>query len=280
MGHLGLDPVTKQMIEVTKRIGHNYRKWAMKDCFIFDSLFSSNKSVESVTEVDADLIGMVKKNTKVFFKDTIENITKDWTGGYHLMLRIKPMLPGGRALMVIFYNYNAQKVIYVIVIYIKGSTQTGLLYLSMFPDQFSNVEIFPVARTLIMYMLFGSINEVDYHKNSRQYDLKLEKFWVTQCGPLHLFTAVSMGMAITNLWKLFCYGVKRYHCDKLIGIRELSEQLTIYCFSNTFKNHTRIPAKKYFHLMRSMKEIKFLLAVHFILTFLFLLTQRPALFTA
>ena len=26
-------------------------------------------------------------------------------------------------------------------------------------------------------------------------------------------------------WKLFCYGVKRDHYEKLIGIRELSERL-------------------------------------------------------
>ena len=38
-------------------------------------------------------------------------------------------------------------------------------------------------------------------------------------------TTVAMGMTITNCWKLFSYGVKRYYYDKLIGIRELSERL-------------------------------------------------------
>ena len=31
--------------------------------------------------VGADMISMVKNNTKRFCKDTIENLTKDWAGG-------------------------------------------------------------------------------------------------------------------------------------------------------------------------------------------------------
>ena len=49
---------------------------------------------------------------------------------------------------------------------------------------------------------------------------------------MRLCTTVSMGMTTTNCWKLFRYGVKRYHYDKLIGIREFSERLDQYCFNN------------------------------------------------
>ena len=101
----------------------------------------------------------------------------------------------------------------------KGITQAGIHYLSKYPNQFSNLTISPVDHTLFMYKLFGSVNEIDSHRKSRQSDLALEKFWVPQCGWLWLFTTVAMGMTITNLWKLFSCGVKRYHYDKLIGIR-------------------------------------------------------------
>ena len=43
-----------------------------------------------------------------------------------------------------------------------------------------------------------------------------------------------MGMTINNFWKLFCYGVKRYHYDKLIGIREFSKGLAQDFFNNPF----------------------------------------------
>ena len=54
---------------------------------------------------------------------------------------------------------------------------------------------------------------------------------------------VSMGMTITNCWKLFFYGVKRDHYDKLIGIREFSERLAQDCFNNKFLSDRGNPAK-------------------------------------
>ena len=58
----------------------------------------------------------------------------------------------------------------------------GINYLSKYPDQFSNVSINPVALPLIMPKFFGSVNEVDSQKKSRQSDLALDKFWLTKYG--------------------------------------------------------------------------------------------------
>ena len=55
--------------------------------------------------------------------------------------------------------------------------------------------------------------------------------------------SVDMIIAITTFWKLFCYGFKRDYHEKLIGIRELSEQLALYCFNNTFSTDTGTLAK-------------------------------------
>ena len=52
-------------------------------------------------EVGAKLIGMAKKNTKRFCKETIEKLKKDWPGGSYLVLRSKPMVPQGRPLITI-----------------------------------------------------------------------------------------------------------------------------------------------------------------------------------
>ena len=57
-------------------------------------------------EVVSKFIGMVKTNTKGFFKEKIEKLTKDWPGGSHLMLRIKHMVPGGSPLIDIRYKHN------------------------------------------------------------------------------------------------------------------------------------------------------------------------------
>ena len=87
----------------------------------------------------------------------------------------------------------------------------------------------------------SSVNEVDPHNKSRQSDLVLEKLWVTKCSWLRLCTSVAMWMTITNFWKLFSYGVKRYHHDKFIGIREFSELISADCFNNYFTTNTGMP---------------------------------------
>ena len=95
------------------------------------------------------------------------------------------------------------KFYFLIVTYNAGRTQAGLPSLSMYPHQFTIVDICPVDSFLVMSKLFGSVNEVDSHNKSRHFYLDLDKLWVTQCGCLRLCTTVTMGMTITNIWRLF-----------------------------------------------------------------------------
>ena len=70
------------------------------------------------------------------------------------MLRSKPMVPRGRLLIAIGYNYNAWKVLSSIFTDTTGSTQSGLTYLSKCPDYFYNVAICPISHPLVMYYVF------------------------------------------------------------------------------------------------------------------------------
>ena len=148
------------------------------------------------------------------------------------------MEPRVRPLIAIDYNYNARKVIYFIITDNTGSTQSGLPYLYQYLDNFNIVAIVAVARPVVVSKFFGSVNEVDSHKKSRQYYLALEAFWVTHLGWLRLCTTVAIGMTITFFHKLFRYGVKRDYYEKLISIREFSERLAQDCFNNLFSTDT------------------------------------------
>ena len=76
-------------------------------------------------ELVAELIGMVKTNTKGFCKETIEKLTKYWPGGCsYLVLRSKHMVPRDRPLIAIGYKYNMRKVLSFIVTDNAGSTKT------------------------------------------------------------------------------------------------------------------------------------------------------------
>ena len=103
------------MMEAAKGVGQKSIKGGTKDYFLFDSWFASNNAAEAAMEVGAELIGMVKTNTKGLCKETIEKLTKYWPGVSYLVLRSNPMVPGDRPLISIRYKYNAQKVLYFIV---------------------------------------------------------------------------------------------------------------------------------------------------------------------
>ena len=125
---------TKRMKEATNGIGKKYRKGATKECFIFDSWFYSKKATEAAMEVGAEFICMGKTNNKGFCKDTIDKLTKDWSGVSYLVSSSKPMLPRGTPLIDIFYKYNVQNFIYLIITCNAGSTQDGFPYFSSTPN--------------------------------------------------------------------------------------------------------------------------------------------------
>ena len=52
------------------------------------------------------------------------------------VLGIKTIVPGGSPIIAIIYNYNSWNVLSFIVTYYTGSTNSVLLYLSYYPDQF------------------------------------------------------------------------------------------------------------------------------------------------
>ena len=199
---------TNIMIEAKKGIGQKYIKGAMKR-FIFGSWFSSNNSAEYVMEIYAKLIDVFKTNTKGFFKQIIDNLTKYWTVGSYIVLRRNNMVPWGSPLIAIGYNYNARKFIYFIVTDNAGVTQAGLTYLSKYSNQFL---MFPFALLLVH---FSSIISLDLlmrltpTTNQGSLILNWESYGLLSFCWIMLCTTVYIVMAITNCCKLIRYGVKK-----------------------------------------------------------------------
>ena len=55
---------------------------------------------------------------------------KDWTGGYYLVFKRNPMVPGDRLLVANGYKYNDWKVLSFIETEEVGITKTTIPYLS------------------------------------------------------------------------------------------------------------------------------------------------------
>ena len=93
-------------MEATKGFGKSNIKGAIKGCFIFNSWCALKRSAESATDVGADIIDMVKTNTKIFCKDTMNKLTNYWPGGSYLLLKRNSTVPGYRGLLAVGYKYN------------------------------------------------------------------------------------------------------------------------------------------------------------------------------
>ena len=105
--HLELDATadcTKIFMEEMKGLGQRSLKGSTRDCFLLNSWFLLKKEEESAASIGVDLIGAVKTNTKVFFKATIEGLTKDRPAGSYIVLRSKPMVIGEMPLLSIGYK--------------------------------------------------------------------------------------------------------------------------------------------------------------------------------
>ena len=91
------------------------------------------------------------------------------------------MVPGDRPLISIGCKYNAQKVLSFIVTKPQGAQRLVFpIYLSIL----TNSLMLPSALLFIplLRQKYSAVNEVDSHNKSRQSDLELDKWWVTQCG--------------------------------------------------------------------------------------------------
>ena len=94
-----------------------------------------------------DYCGPVKTSHKGFCLATLEKSLKDWPGGYYIVMKSNPRVPGGIQLMEIGYKYNSRKVLGCIATERDGSTEPGDPYLSCLPDIYYNVSVRPVVRT-------------------------------------------------------------------------------------------------------------------------------------
>ena len=87
-------------------------------------------------------------------------------------------------------KYNRKKVLVFVCSKGAGTTAAGEPCLVKFPDSFGNVCIRQVARPTITSRYFDYSNQVDVHNQGRQYNLAVEKKWVTHDGWFCLYTSI------------------------------------------------------------------------------------------
>ena len=87
-----------------------------------------------------------------------------------------------------------------------GSTTKGTPYEMKFADEDGNVHVRYVDQPDVISKFFQDSNCVDKHNQARQYELALEKKWVTDDCWFRLATTL-VGISVTDTWKLAAH-----HC--------------------------------------------------------------------
>ena len=82
-------------------------------------------------------------------------------------------------LVAIGYKYNKKSVLQFVTTRGSGTTEAGRPYEARFPDNVRNVCTRHVLRPHVIAMYFKYSNCVDVHNQAHQFDLALEKKWLT-----------------------------------------------------------------------------------------------------
>ena len=90
--------------------------------------------------------------------------------------------------MAIVYRCISQKVLGFIATEGGRSNDPGVPYLSIYLENYSNVSICPVLCPCAIVSYFSYSDAIDNRNRIRQYDIALEKYWVTQSGYFRLAT--------------------------------------------------------------------------------------------
>ena len=136
--------------------------------------------------------------------------------------------------MAIGYKYNYRKVLIFIATGGSVSTEPGDPYLYHFSGIYSNVYVCPVVHHHLLGRYLNACNAIYNHNRMRQYELAIDKYWVTQSGYFGLSTTVALGMGIADGKLLLCHGISEGSVDKKISMREYNNRTVYECFNNPF----------------------------------------------
>ena len=164
-----------------------------------DAWFGSVKFAVELANRGRAFVGQIKSNHSLFPKNYIEDKLKDAPGGTHIVLKGTHQEVESIA---IGYRYSSKKTLHFIMTDDAGSTTPGEPYKMKFIDTYGNVHVRDVDRPdVISRFFFQESNCVDKHNQARQFELALEKKWLTDDAYFRLFTTL-VGINVTDTWKL------------------------------------------------------------------------------
>ena len=198
-----------------------------------DAWFGSVKCAVGLAQRGRAFVGQIKSNHALFPKIYIEDKLKDAPGGTHIVLKgtYKEV-----DLIAIGYRYSSKKTLHFVTTSDAGSTTPGVPYEMKFTDAYGNIHVRDVDRPDVISRFFQESNCVDKHNQARQFELGLEKKWITDDAYFRLFTTL-VGINVVDTWKLASH-------HRLLSYRQ-GRNCTILSFAGILAKQLLVLAKKY-----------------------------------
>jgi hypothetical protein len=164
-----------------------------------DAWFGSVKAAAALGRKRIRAVLQVKNKKGFFPKDYIEKVLEDAPGGVHIVLT--GTAPNSIELIALGYRYSTKTTLFFVATANAGSTRPGKEYEMKYTDDHGNVCVHLVEHPDIISNFFEDSNSIDKHNQSRQFDLVLEKTWLTE-DPFFRLAITLIGMNVVDTWKL------------------------------------------------------------------------------
>jgi hypothetical protein len=110
----------------------------------------------------------------------------------------------GVQLITVGYRYSVKTTLFFVMMENAGSTKPGDPYMVKYTVLYGNICSREVEHPAVISDFFAESNTINRHNQSQQYDLAIEKAWVTKDCYFQL-TCSMIGMHVTDSWKLADY---------------------------------------------------------------------------
>jgi hypothetical protein len=198
----------------------------------FGSIATAVGARKYLGEEKVKVVMNVKTNHSNFPKKYLEDTMANWPSGSHLLLKATVE---NECLYAIGYKYCKSKTLCFIFNEGVSGTYPGKPYVAKWKDDNNNTKLREVPRPEVCSLYFRHSNVIDVHNQMRQKELRLEKFWVTNCGYFRLLTTV-FGITIVDCWRAYCHHLNDSHRHKNIELLKFVDMVAHDMLHNSYPN--------------------------------------------
>ena len=206
-----------------------------------DAWFGSVPSVLAAAQNNCNLVCVVKTAHRQYPKKYLQDKMKPWPPGSNLVLQATIH---GVKMYAVGYKYSKHKVLCFLYNHGAGTIQRGEPYVAKWKDRRGNTHTKYVPRPDVISRYFADSNKVDTHNQARQFDLHLEKAWVSRCGFFRLATTL-FGLCVVDAWKGYKHHLCPRHRHYDIGIKAFTSILCKDLLENKCSRRIVLPPNSF-----------------------------------